>query len=176
MFLRRGNGRPRWGWPLVCSRERLYFEYGEYCRIRPREYGDIYMVSPDRQREIGAALTGPADEVLERLAERLGGTGSATVVYGAPIERDDVTVIPVAKVRWGFGVRGMVRKSGVEEGTRGGGGVVASPAGYIEIREGHAEFRPLKEPVSFWAIPLIILAGGMNAWLLLRGVRGLLRR
>ncbi len=122
-----------------------------------------------------SVAAGAADRIVERLAERLGGRATVAAVFGAPVERDGVTVIPVARVRWGLGVRGPVRRGTTEEDARGGGGVLASPVGYIEIRDGRAEFRPIKASFPAWAIPLMILAGGVNAWLLLRGLRALLR-
>jgi uncharacterized spore protein YtfJ len=40
---------------------------------------------------------------IERLAEKLGITANARAVYGEPVERDGLTIIPVAQVRYGFG-------------------------------------------------------------------------
>ena len=40
---------------------------------------------------------------LERMAEHLGARAGVKSAYGEPVERDGVTVIPVAKVAWGFG-------------------------------------------------------------------------
>ena len=37
------------------------------------------------------------------MAEKLGAVAKAATVFGEPVERDGVTVIPVAKARWGFG-------------------------------------------------------------------------
>src|SRR5829696_4917048 len=46
---------------------------------------------------------GPADDFLGRLAERVGAQANVKAVFGEPIERDGLVVVPVAKVRWGFG-------------------------------------------------------------------------
>jgi hypothetical protein len=54
---------------------------------------------------------------VERVAERMGLHASAKAVYAEPVERDGVTIIPVAKVRWGFG-----GGSGSKSGKRGKGG------------------------------------------------------
>jgi uncharacterized spore protein YtfJ len=40
------------------------------------------------------------DTLVERIAERLGVTVKAATVYGDPVERGGLTVIPVAKARW----------------------------------------------------------------------------
>ncbi len=129
-------------------------------------------------REAQAAASGRGDDIVERLASKLGMHAGASAVFGDPVERDGVTVIPVAKVRWGFGGgsgRGIEEGSEngeIGEGSGGGGGVMASPLGFIEIREGRADFRRATDPTA--AVPVII-ASGIAAWLSLRGLRKLLR-
>ena len=89
-----------------------------------------------------------------------------------------MTVIPVGKVRWGFG-GGSGRDSvddgidgKIDEGSGGGGGAMASPLGFIEIRDGRAEFRRVNDPMS--AVP-VILAAAVAAWVVLRGAKKILR-
>jgi uncharacterized spore protein YtfJ len=102
----------------------------------------------------------------------------ASAVFADPVERDGITVIPVAKVRWGFGGgsgRGIEEGSEtgeVGEGSGGGGGVMASPLGFIEIRDGRAEFKRTSDPTA--AVPIIV-ASGVAAWLCLRGLKKLIR-
>jgi uncharacterized spore protein YtfJ len=133
----------------------------------------------DVQREIERQAGGAAEQVLDRLAQRIGGRASAEAVFGAPVERGDVTVIPVAKVRWGFGGGSGFGRSpeGQEmgQGSGGGGGVSAVPLGYIELRAGHAAFKPIKDPAILWAIPPVILAAALAASMVLGGVRRLVR-
>jgi hypothetical protein len=50
-----------------------------------------------------AAGQTPADRLLERLAVLLGAKAGVEAVFGEPIMRERLTVIPVARVRWGFG-------------------------------------------------------------------------
>jgi uncharacterized spore protein YtfJ len=107
---------------------------------------------------------------VERVAEKLGAHASAKSVYAEPVEHDGVTVIPVAKVRWGFG-GGSGRKSG-KRGKGGGGGLRATALGYIEIKDGKSEFKPIRDPVGTAAI---IAAGGLAGWLVLRSLRKLIR-
>jgi uncharacterized spore protein YtfJ len=47
-----------------------------------------------------------ADELLATLADRIGARFSAATVYGTPIERDGVTVVPIAAARFGIGAGG----------------------------------------------------------------------
>lgn len=129
-------------------------------------------------REAQEAASGRGSEFIERLANRVGLQAGANAVFGDPVEREGVTVIPVAKVRWGFGGgsgRGIEEGSEtgeIGEGSGGGGGVAASPLGFIEIRDGRAEFKRAHDPVS--AVPVII-ASGVAAWMCLRGLRKLVR-
>ena len=58
-----------------------------------------------------------ADDRLTKLIESLGGTASAQVVFGTPIEKDGVTVVPVARVRYGVGGGGG-RGQGLQEARR----------------------------------------------------------
>jgi uncharacterized spore protein YtfJ len=108
---------------------------------------------------------------VERLAARLGLAATAKSVYAEPVERDGVTIIPVAKVRFGFG--GGSGKKSTKEGTGGGGGMHATPLGYIEMKDGQTEFKPIRDPLSL--VP-IVAAGSFAGWILLRSLRKLLRR
>jgi uncharacterized spore protein YtfJ len=60
-------------------------------------------------------------------------------VYGDPVERDGVTVIPAAAVRGGAGGGGEGGESG---GGGGGFGIVARPIGAYVIRNGTVSWRP----------------------------------
>lgn len=83
---------------------------------------------------------------IERMAEQIKLHASAKQVYGEPVEREGTTIIPVAKVQWGFGGGGIGR--GPAERGGGGGGARAFPTGFIELRNGHAEFRPIHDPLA----------------------------
>lgn len=85
-------------------------------------------------------------DFLGRIAEQVQVHANAKQVYGEPVERDGTTIIPVAKVQWGFGGGGIGH--GPAERGGGGGGVRAFPTGFIELRDGHAEFRPIDDPTS----------------------------
>src|ERR1700676_1322155 len=108
---------------------------------------------------------------LDRLAERLSSKARAANVFADPIERDGVTIVPVAKVRWGFGGGGAMAR-GRRRGLGGGGGVQVAPLGYIELQDGQSRFRPIHDPAAY--VPLVV-AGGVAGWVLLRGIRKLIR-
>ena len=117
------------------------------------------------------------DGFVERMAELVGGKASVRAVFGDPIERDGITVIPVARVRWGFGGgagRGPVVEDGLSgSGTGGGGGVTADPVGYLEIGPDGVEFKPI---VSAMPSPGFMLASGLTAAIVLRGIARVFRR
>ena len=103
--------------------------------------------------------TNSADRFIGTIAEKLGAVARAETIFAEPIERDGITVIPVAKARWGFG--GGLGHTKDDHGAGGGGGVTVTPVGFIEVKNGHAEFRPIKSSLPW------ILAGA-TALLLLR--------
>ena len=119
-----------------------------------------------------------AESIIDRIANRLGNYARAETVFGEPVTQDGVTVIPVAKVRFGFGGGAGVghdeKSEGDDygEGGGGGGGVTASPVGFIEIADGRAEFRPIRDIGSMWPA---LIGGAIALWISLRGLRALFR-
>jgi uncharacterized spore protein YtfJ len=152
---------------------------------------DDYDIAMEQARKAGGGSS--IDGFVERIAERVGGKASVRAVFGDPIERDGLTIIPVARVRWGFGGgagRGPIAVGPGSEsdatsigmgsdastsgsGSGGGGGVSADPVGYLEIGPNGAVFRPIVSPMPS---PGFMLAAGATAALVLRGLARLLRR
>ena len=101
--------------------------------------------------------TSSADRFIGTMAEKLGAVARAATVFGEPVERAGITVIPVAKARWGFGGGAGQSKhdsggSKQEEGAGGGGGVQVTPVGFIEIKNNEANFRPIRTVSLSWII------------------------
>ena len=74
-------------------------------------------------------------DIFKNVTERLHGSANVRNVYGEPIVAEGKTIIPVAKVRYGFGA-GFGEGDGSEDaghGGGGGGGVEITPIGIIEI-------------------------------------------
>ena len=63
-------------------------------------------------------------------------------VFGDPIERDGVMVIPVANVMGGFGGGGGDPRSAANPAVGGGFGVRATPAGVYVIDHGRVRWEP----------------------------------
>jgi uncharacterized spore protein YtfJ len=111
-----------------------------------------------------AAEGDPSSRLLERLVSQVGGHARVQAIFGDPVERDGITVIPVARVRWGVGGGGGAVPDG--SGSGGGGGVAADPIGYIEVTSAGASFRPI--PRSFG--PAAFLAAAIAAAIVLRSL------
>lgn len=86
-------------------------------------------------------------QFLQSIGERLQSGASVKTVYGEPIVVEEKTIIPVARVAYGFGgglrVRkkdegGTQQKDGDREG--GGAGLAASPVGVLEITQEGTRF------------------------------------
>jgi hypothetical protein len=110
----------------------------------------------------------PARGFAERFAGVVGGQAKVGTVFGEAIERDGVTVIPAARVMWGFGGGAGAGPGANTEGSGGGGGIMASPMGYLELGNGHARFRG--GPTNFAGIACLVLANGVAACLVLLGI------
>jgi hypothetical protein len=143
------------------------------CDVRCAAEGQMMTVPEITQHarnQAEASAAGPAAEVLERLAERLGGKASVSAVFGEPVERAGITIIPVAKVGFGFGAgTGRASKEAeISQGGGGGGGASATPVGYIEIKDGNAVFKPIRDPLVDVVVPLVTLVAGFAAPRLMR--------
>ena len=110
------------------------------------------------------AEAGVADDRFSKLVDSLGGTASAKAVFGAAVEKDGVTIVPVARVRFGVGGgggHGPGRKKKRDASDREqvgyghGGGVQAVPVGYIELRDGKTSYKRIADPARPLAMLLL---------------------
>jgi uncharacterized spore protein YtfJ len=117
-----------------------------------------------------------ATEILNQARD----TMAVKRVFGDPIERDGVTIVPVARVMGGAGFgSGTAPTAGGPEGEAEGGaaptgegggfGVAAGPAGVYVIKDGSVTWQPTIQPER------IVLVAGFTAFLILFGVRMVIR-
>jgi uncharacterized spore protein YtfJ len=85
---------------------------------------------------------------LQELFRSLVAQAGVKTVYGDPVSTEGKTVIPVARIRCGFG-GGSGKKAAEQEGGGGGGGFVAKPVGFIEISAQGTQFVPISAPREF---------------------------
>lgn len=90
-------------------------------------------------------------KTLSSLADHLRVGASVTNVYGEPVEAGGRTVIPIARVGYGFGAGRRVGSSpGTspdQSGSGGGAGMSARPVGALEITKAGTRFIPFIDPV-----------------------------
>jgi uncharacterized spore protein YtfJ len=101
------------------------------------------------------------DELLSALAERIGARLGAATVFGAPVEREGVTVVPVAVSRFGIGAGSGTDPSKGQEGEGGGGGGTVTAIGYIELKDGRSRFVPVVHPARMLMLVLGAVITGL---------------
>mgnify|MGYP003372851814 CR=1 FL=1 len=109
----------------------------------------------------------PTGGGLQDLADKIQSGASVKQVYGEPIEAGGRTLIPVARVTFGFGgglgssreAQKGITASGEDKGAGAGGGGMATPVGVIEVTAEQTRFIP--------ANPLRWILGGAAAGALL---------
>jgi uncharacterized spore protein YtfJ len=88
-------------------------------------------------------------------------------VFGEPIEKDGVTIIPVARIAGGGG--GGTGDSQEGSGSGGGYGVMAKPAGVYVVRDGEVTWQPALD------INKIVMGGQIVAVILFLVVASIFR-
>ncbi|MFC1617085.1 spore germination protein GerW family protein [Candidatus Margulisiibacteriota bacterium] len=91
-------------------------------------------------------------EFIKSIADKVQESANIKKIYGDPIEVQGKTIIPVARIAYGFGggggefnelEKGKTEKEkmpGVGEGCGCGGGVYTQPIGYIEVTQNKTKF------------------------------------
>ena len=110
---------------------------------------------------------------LKDAVEKMRSSGSAATVFGPPRKENGRTIIPVARVAYGFGGgygnsaqkgkpgskrRGAKPSSNGDSGLGGGGGMRIIPAGLFEVGANGARFLPVRGSTATTALTL---AGGV---------------
>jgi len=106
------------------------------------------------------------------MEESLAGVYDAVTVsrvYGDPIERDGVTVIPAASIRGGGGF-GRGSDGAGAEGGGGGSGISARPVGVYRIEDGRVVWEPALD------LTRVIVVGQVVAIVFLLVVRSILKK
>ena len=105
--------------------------------------------------------------LLQSLKETILGQASVKAIYGEPISAHEKTIIPVAKIMYGYGASagtgGVGDTKARGEGGGGGGGVRAVPVGVIEVSSQQTRFIPITDRRKLAGV---LLAGvGLGMWL-----------
>jgi uncharacterized spore protein YtfJ len=117
-----------------------------------------------------AADSGAAN-LLTTVIEQIGGQAGANAVFGEPIERGDITVVPVAQMIIGAGA-GNGNHDEAGSGAGAGSGALTRPIGHIEITSAGAQFVPLRRP---WLDGGLMVAVAFSGLLAAKAISKLLR-
>jgi uncharacterized spore protein YtfJ len=105
-----------------------------------------------------------AQEIIQEVKEKIEKTVNIKAIFSEPIEKDGITIVNVAKIKYagagGGGIGEQESKEGKEvEGSGMGLGlsVKTSPVGYIEIKNGSAEFIPIIDQNQAFQLRLVII-------------------
>ena len=104
--------------------------------------------------------------ILALLGDRLQSGASVRAVFGDPVEAHGRTVIPVARIGYGFGAGGRAggnqAASPEDDGSGGGAGLRARPVGALEITAGGTRFIPFIDPARLGVAVLVGLLIGVR--------------
>jgi uncharacterized spore protein YtfJ len=122
-------------------------------------------------------------DVLKSISDRVETSANVRTVFGDPVTAQGKTIIPVARVKYGFGGGGGWGRSASENGAArpadqgggggGGGGVDVRPIGMIEITAGETRYISFEEKRR---AARLILVGMVLGFLLMRRLIGRRRR
>jgi uncharacterized spore protein YtfJ len=103
--------------------------------------------------------------LLQSMKESILSQASVKAIYGEPISAQGRTIIPVAKIMYGFGggsgTGGVGDRSARGEGGGGGGGVRAIPPGVVEVSDRQTRFIPITDKKKLIAAVLSGVGFGM---------------
>ncbi len=79
------------------------------------------------------------EEAFKSIVEHVG----TKIIFGEPVTVEGKTILPVGRVRYGFGGGSGRKGNGEQHGSGGGGGLVAKPVGVVEITQSETRFIPI---------------------------------
>lgn len=105
--------------------------------------------------------------LLQSLKESIIGQANVKMIYGDPVAAQGKTIIPVARISFGYGAGagagGVGETHARGEGGGGGGGVHATPLGVIEISQLQTRFIPISDRKKLAGA--VLLGIGLGLWL-----------
>ncbi len=122
--------------------------------------------------------TGPTEELVQSISELPDRMG-AGACFGSPVERDGHTLIPVARISFGYGMGfgrgsggdskgdgfGHEGDSGEGEGGGGGGGGSSTPVAVIDVTRDDVAIKPIMDPMRV-TMSSLALAAWVAFWVL----------
>ncbi|MFA5879568.1 MAG: spore germination protein GerW family protein [Candidatus Margulisiibacteriota bacterium] len=97
-------------------------------------------------------------DMLQNIIEKLNNSATVKTVFGEPIKAEGKTIIPVAKIGYGFGGGQGTKEAGLNNDNLGmGGGMGVNPIGVIEVTEEETRFISFDIKKKILALFLIFL-------------------
>jgi len=94
----------------------------------------------------------PVNELMASTIQKIRETVDANTVVGEPIVVDDVTIIPVSKISFGFGTGGTEIPAKSDKGNPfgggGGAGVKVIPVCFLVVSGGNVKVLPMAAPAE----------------------------
>lgn len=94
----------------------------------------------------------PVNELMASTIQKIRETVDANTVVGDPIVVEDVTIIPVSKVSFGFGTGGTELPAKADKdnpfGGGGGAGVKVIPVCFLVVSGGNVKVLPMAAPAE----------------------------
>ena len=87
---------------------------------------------------------------------------AAKTVFGEPVSVAGRTILPVAKISYGFGGNSGGKGNHWQHGGGGGGGLIARPLGVVEATQSQTRFIPI---ASTWTLVAAVGLGVCLGWL-----------
>lgn len=103
---------------------------------------------------------------FESIQDKITSSAHVKTVFGEPIIAQGKTIIPVARIRYGFGGgmgSGPTRSSDEQrlgQGGGGGGGVMAVPIGVVEVTDAGTRFIPIHSRKRMGALVFVGFIAG----------------
>lgn len=92
------------------------------------------------------------EEVFKSIVDHAG----TKIIFGEPVTVEGKTILPIGRVRYGFGGGSGRKGNGEQHGGGGGGGLVAKPVGVVEITQSETRFIPIS---SKWSLIAAVALG-----------------
>src|SRR5947209_19954689 len=112
-------------------------------------------MNTNRDRAMLAGTTLRRESFIERFAQRVGISAQSSMIFGEPIERNGVTMIPVARARWHATDGGAPGQQESQKHSEAGSWATVSPVGYVVLKDGKPRYLP---NFNFAAILLWLIA------------------
>lgn len=94
----------------------------------------------------------PVNELMASTIQKIRETVDANTVVGEPIVVDDITIIPVSKISFGFGTGGTEIPAKSDKGNPfgggGGAGVKVIPVCFLVVSGGSVKVLPMAAPAE----------------------------